>query len=224
MTDAKKCSRCGTVKARSEFGRTKANKDGLAGQCRSCRTEIQRDRRQSDPDYAERQRQTVRSRRATGRRAPSEALRPQREPSQEEQAARAQRRSYYLRIAAANAQARRFGAAVNDFTLAEWYEVIDEHDGCCFYCVARTPLWIEHVVPFAKGGDNTRSNVVPSCEMCNRKKSKRSAEQFRANLCHQGHPLSGDNIYVYPNGKKTVCKTCRRESFRRYRAKKKASV
>ena len=37
--------------------------------------------------------------------------------------------------------------------------------------------------------------------------------------CPQGHPLSGDNLYVRPNGKRE-CRTCHREhARRRYRAK-----
>ena len=40
--------------------------------------------------------------------------------------------------------------------------------------------------------------------------------------CSRGHPLSGDNLYTTPNGYR-VCKTCRAESVRRYRAKKKGA-
>lgn len=116
------------------------------------------------------------------------------------------------------------GVSVNDLRLKDWLEVVEEFGRRCFYCQASGDLWIDHVIPIAKGGPNTKSNIVPSCEMCNRKKSKRSAEQFRANLCHRGHPLYGDNLYIYPDGKSYACKECRRAAFRRYRAKKKASV
>ena len=38
--------------------------------------------------------------------------------------------------------------------------------------------------------------------------------------CLQGHRLSGDNLYVRPDGER-VCRTCRAERARRYRTKKK---
>ena len=38
--------------------------------------------------------------------------------------------------------------------------------------------------------------------------------------CPQGHPYSGDNLYVTPDGERE-CRTCRAESARRYRARKK---
>ena len=41
--------------------------------------------------------------------------------------------------------------------------------------------------------------------------------------CPKGHPLSGDNLYVDPDGKRE-CRTCRAEHRRRYRAKKKKSA
>lgn len=37
--------------------------------------------------------------------------------------------------------------------------------------------------------------------------------------CPQGHPLSGDNLYVYPNGRRN-CQECRRRWKREYRARK----
>ena len=38
--------------------------------------------------------------------------------------------------------------------------------------------------------------------------------------CPQGHPYSGDNLYVRPDGRRQ-CKTCQAESGRRFRARKK---
>ena len=41
--------------------------------------------------------------------------------------------------------------------------------------------------------------------------------------CPQGHPLSGDNLYVRPDGRRG-CKTCQAEHGRRYWAKKKKNT
>lgn len=53
----------------------------------------------------------------------------------------------------------------------------------------------------------------------------RSASPASANArkthCSEGHPLSGDNIYSYPDSYKRVCKTCKKAtSDRNYRKRK----
>lgn len=40
--------------------------------------------------------------------------------------------------------------------------------------------------------------------------------------CLHGHPLSGDNLYVWPDGRRQ-CRTCQREHWRRWRAKQVAA-
>ncbi len=43
-------------------------------------------------------------------------------------------------------------------------------EGTCHYCGDRfdpADLTLDHIVPIARGGKSTRSNVVPSCKQCN---------------------------------------------------------
>lgn len=45
--------------------------------------------------------------------------------------------------------------------------------GRCYYCGANVPpgeLTMDHIVPIARGGRSTKSNVVPACKDCNSKK------------------------------------------------------
>ena len=45
--------------------------------------------------------------------------------------------------------------------------------GLCHYCGEKFPssqLTMDHVVPLARGGESTRSNIVPACRSCNRDK------------------------------------------------------
>lgn len=46
----KKCIKCGNKKNVSFFSKTKANKDGLAGLCKSCHLEYLRERRKKNPE------------------------------------------------------------------------------------------------------------------------------------------------------------------------------
>lgn len=45
--------------------------------------------------------------------------------------------------------------------------------GVCHYCEKHfkaSELTMDHVIPISRGGKSTRSNVVPACVSCNRKK------------------------------------------------------
>lgn len=220
MDDGKRCSRCRRVKDKSEFCRAKVNKDGLSGQCRPCRTEIQRSRRTQDPSYAERQREVIRRRRAEGRRAPSEALKPKRFPPAGSEEWR-QRRVWSGRLSSAKTNARRFGVQINDLSLADWLVVVGAFGRRCSYCNAAADLEIDHVVPLSGGGQNTKSNVVPACKSCNSSKSVKSREQFIAGLCRNDHPITPENTYVFPNGKR-ACRPCVRAARARSVARKRA--
>lgn len=55
--------------------------------------------------------------------------------------------------------------------------------GRCFYCGTQTDpfktFWIDHMRPRSRGGNDELENLVPSCLTCNRRKGKRTVEQFR---------------------------------------------
>lgn len=78
--------------------------------------------------------------------------------------------------------------AEGTFTIEEWESKLSEFDSRCAYCGAQavdTPegrLTPDHVVPIARGGGNTISNIVPACSLCNHKKGVKAADEFRAHL------------------------------------------
>ncbi len=48
--------------------------------------------------------------------------------------------------------------------------------GQCYYCKRRfhpSELTMDHIVPLARGGKSTRSNVVPCCKECNSQKQSK---------------------------------------------------
>jgi hypothetical protein len=70
-------------------------------------------------------------------------------------------------------RARKKDAAVNDFTAAEWREMLDAYGHRCVYCGRKMQrLTQDHLTPLAKGGNHTKSNIVPACRSCNSKKGK----------------------------------------------------
>ncbi|RJQ84277.1 MAG: HNH endonuclease [Desulfobacteraceae bacterium] len=47
--------------------------------------------------------------------------------------------------------------------------------GLCYWCglsVAPKELTMDHIVPLARGGKTTKSNVVPACRSCNTQKKQ----------------------------------------------------
>ena len=61
-------------------------------------------------------------------------------------------------------------------TLAQWRECLAASNYRCAYC--RVPLTMktatrDHVLPISKGGSNDISNITPSCQSCNSRKSNK---------------------------------------------------
>lgn len=77
--------------------------------------------------------------------------------------------------------AMRKGAIVSSdhpLTAAEWIQIVQAHQGRCHYCKQQTTLTLDHVIPLSKGGQHTKTNVVPACGPCNSKKRDRIVSLF----------------------------------------------
>ncbi|MFD5050416.1 MULTISPECIES: HNH endonuclease [Streptomyces] len=55
----------------------------------------------------------------------------------------------------------------------EWLAVLTANDGACVYCGDPSQT-MDHVIPFADGGADELTNLVPVCHTCNRSKSGKS--------------------------------------------------
>ena len=76
-------------------------------------------------------------------------------------------------------RARKKAAPINDLTAEQWQEILVAYNYRCVYCPPSCTycrnkthaLTQDHIVPYAKGGSNTLSNIVPCCKSCNSKKA-----------------------------------------------------
>jgi len=85
-------------------------------------------------------------------------------------------------------------------------ENIFKRDGFeCQYCGTKKELTIDHIIPKAKGGKTTWSNLVTACKKCNSKKGNCSLEEAGLKLSFSPYQpsyimylrhLSG-NLYIY---------------------------
>lgn len=66
----------------------------------------------------------------------------------------------------------------SDFTALDWAHAMDFFDYSCAYCDEKRKLTRDHVLPFYRGGEHTRTNVVPACGECNDKKGTKLVEDF----------------------------------------------
>lgn len=96
------------------------------------------------------------------------------------------RRKYRIRIATVGdiAEVRKFYRFVKTSPSAS-----------CHYCLkelARGDRHVDHLLPLTRGGLHTRSNLVCSCDQCNRRKNKKTPDEFKAYLiaCGIDHPFA----------------------------------
>ncbi|MFJ9583368.1 HNH endonuclease [Streptomyces acidicola] len=73
--------------------------------------------------------------------------------------------------------------------------MLTAHDGRCVYCLAPSEVK-DHVIPYARGGDDDVHNLTPACVACNLAKNERSPLEFAALSLNpgtwgQGHPGKG---------------------------------
>lgn len=52
----------------------------------------------------------------------------------------------------------------------------------CVYCGSRRELTLDHVIPKSRGGSNSWTNLVTSCQKCNLKKADRTPEEARMKM------------------------------------------
>jgi hypothetical protein len=56
-------------------------------------------------------------------------------------------------------------------------EAIKQHEGNCFFCGKTAKLTVDHATPQSRGGTDALSNLLVSCEPCNKKKGAKPIEK-----------------------------------------------
>jgi 5-methylcytosine-specific restriction endonuclease McrA len=165
VDDNKRCSKCRETKPLSEFGPSPKRRYGLRSQCRQCLSLRGKARYAANREHVN---AIVMRWRDANRDHFLGYLRSYHAANPEIGRAKEERR-----------RARKAGAAVNDFTAAQWKEAVALQGGRCSYCWARgVKLVQEHITPLSRGGDHTALNITPSCEPCNRAKYTLGLLQF----------------------------------------------
>ena len=77
-------------------------------------------------------------------------------------------------------------SAAGDLTGAQWRALLRTWLHSCAYCGAKGELQADHVIPLARGGDNSVDNCVPACASCNSRKHLLSESEFIARMRRDG--------------------------------------
>lgn len=101
--------------------------------------------------------------------------------------------------------------------------VIRGHRHAYLTLVGPTPLGLDHLCRVRRCVNP--AHLEPASQAENLRRSPIAVATINASKthCQQGHPLYGDNLYLYPNGSRD-CRVCRRERLRRSAARKAAAA
>ncbi len=144
----KKCTKCGEEKPLEKFTKDNRNKDGRGGQCKVCRNLVQK--ANHCPEAYRRKSQKWY------------------EENPQKHLDKCAREKNKRRARLANVPS-------DNWTRSEVFT------GNCWYCgieVSIQNFHADHFVPLAKGGSNTRDNIVCSCANCNLRKSDKLPYDF----------------------------------------------
>jgi 5-methylcytosine-specific restriction endonuclease McrA len=192
LFDAKHCSRCGLLKARSEFHKNRSQPDGLQAYCKPCQNAKVRERyfadveksraeaREKTKRYIDRNKEKVRQRYRDWYAKSGADWHRQWQPEHRERTNELKRERRRANPEKTNAEtkhrhAMRLGAE-GSHTQAEWDALCEQHGGICLACGEAKPLTRDHVVPLTKGGGDGIDNIQPLCMPCNARKGTRSTD------------------------------------------------
>lgn len=85
---------------------------------------------------------------------------------------------YYKESYKAKSQRRRSREQNGSFSSTDWLDLLDAYDYCCAYCsVLNESLTADHIIPLSRGGLNTKDNIAPACEKCNKSKGSKTLQE-----------------------------------------------
>lgn len=170
----KTCSKCGKEKPLDGYENSKAGKFGKRADCRDCRNKARVERRKNNPESKRKDREA--GRRAVAKERADNAL------YNAKIRGRAQRgMGLIYKRDKANGRAAKYDLDQR-LSRSSLKNLFDSHGWCCYYCDVQSTdpsvITLDHVVPFARGGQNTIQNCVPACAACNSSKGNKTESEF----------------------------------------------
>jgi hypothetical protein len=202
QTDAlRQCTKCLQEKPLTAFYQDQSRSDGYAKQCKECKCSKVKEYCQDNPEkrrqdklawkktekgkecdkrYYDNNRDAINKRLCQRRASDPEGVKHKMHHWRIKNPEKAQA---IIERGNKKRQERLSQAFINDFTNAQWKELLELFAYRCAYC-HRTCNRLErdHVMPLMLGGNHTKSNIVPACRSCNAKKQDRDLSITQAFL------------------------------------------
>jgi len=189
LEQTKKCSRCGEVKARSEFHKRKTSRDGLRCDCKECVKEYKakyyvenrEEKKAATAKYRADNPENVLASRAKYRAKNRGKIKERCSKW------RAENPDYDAKYRKANPdkarvkESRRRASLANaqgTHTADQLKARFDYQGNKCVYCDSTENLHADHMIPLSRGGTNFASNMAPACASCNLSKGAKTPEEF----------------------------------------------
>lgn len=157
----KTCKKCGEEKGLDCFANQKSGKLGKRSRCRSCLSSQRNEHRANNREsHLKKRRDYYAVSNELAYVNNRNALNPG-----------------IAKAACANRKAKSMGLE-DRITFTQVHDLFANHGWGCYYCdvqsVDPSVMTLDHVVPLAKGGQNTIQNCVPACAECNSSKGDRT--------------------------------------------------
>ena|SRR5690625_845868 len=182
--EQKSCTKCGKIKALSDFGVDKRRPTGRKSQCKQCAREYRNANKKRLNNYAK---DYYRDKKETILQQKKEYYLENKEKIIErekeyrlknQESIRAYRRRYKKEnrdLFNHYKQKRRSlkRKLPSSLTTKQWIDIKNSFGNSCAYCGNKETLHQEHFIPLSKGGEHTIDNIIPACANCNSSKCDR---------------------------------------------------
>jgi len=167
LSQTKICTKCGAEYPRTAeyFYRDKRNRDGLKGDCKTCKREYIREWKSAHREEIAKRGSMYY---ATCREERLEYQRKWRKANFDQKHSQEHRRRTRKR----NAE--------GSFNAADIERQRKAQKSKCYYCGQKAKLTVEHLVPLARGGTNWPDNIVLACGPCNFSKQDKLPHEYPA--------------------------------------------
>jgi 5-methylcytosine-specific restriction endonuclease McrA len=196
--EVKICRKCGReLPSTTEyFYKSKQNKDGLMGKCKTCAIEYQKIYYEENADgikehtkkrykeNAERERERKKKYQRENADKVKQYYRKNitmfkeyQKEYREKNADKIKRiiRKWHKENPAKNTYYQQIRKSIKKalpatLTAEQWLQIKDDFDNRCAYCGKKKKLTQDHFIPLSKGGEYTHNNIMPVCKSCNSSK------------------------------------------------------
>lgn len=174
IPQSKKCLSCEQIKPISSYRQSQFNKSIYSNYCKECQKQMHKNwyenNKQKALDYTRKYRDAHR-----------EYIRDRSKRYNHQH-------PWAVRASASNRRARIINATDGSITPQNIQKLYLAQNGLCAYCgcdLQQASKHLDHIVPLARGGDNTINNVQWTCPYCNMHKNMKTNEEWFNDLLKQ---------------------------------------